>query len=137
MSVEEVGRPRPTIESRRLIRGRGRFIADLQLPRMLDVAMVRSPHAHARIAAIDTSEALALPGVEAVLTGADVAARSGPIFTLAALHAPPLPIPLPALAHPKVRYDGEAVVAVAAASRAVAEDAAERVRVTYEPLEAV
>lgn len=137
MSVDEVGRPRPTLESRRLIRGRGRFVSDLQLPRMLEVAMVRSPHAHARIVDIDVSSALEVPGVEAVLTGADVAESSGPIFTLAALHAPPLPIPLPALAHPKARYAGEAVVAIAAASRAVAEDAAARVRVTYEPLEAV
>ena len=61
MSVEEVGRPRPTIESRRLIRGRGRFVADLQMPRMLEVAMVRSPHPHAVIADVDASEALALP----------------------------------------------------------------------------
>ncbi len=129
-----VGQKRATTESARHVRGRGKFVSDIQLPGMLHVAMVRSPYAHATITAIDTSEALALPGVHAVITGADVLARTEPIFTLAALHDPPLDVPLPALAHDKVRHRGEAVAAVAATSRALAEDAAERVRVQYEPL---
>lgn len=129
-----VGRNRATVESARHVRGRGKFLPDLQLPGMLHVAMVRSPHAHARISSIDTSAALTAPGVHAVITGADVLARSGPIFTLAVLHDPPLDIPFPALAHEKVRHRGEAVAAVAATSRALAEDAAERVTVRYEPL---
>ncbi len=129
-----VGQKRTTFESARHVRGRGKFVADIQLPGMLHVVMVRSPHAHALITSVDTSEALAMPGVHAVITGADVRARTQPIFTLAALHDPPLDIPLPALAHDKARYKGEAVAAVAATSRALAEDAAERVRVQYEPL---
>jgi CO/xanthine dehydrogenase Mo-binding subunit len=129
-----LGTSRRTVESARLVRGGGRFLADIQLPGMLHVAMVRSPHAHARIRAVDVSAACEADGVQAVLTGADVAARSGPIFTLAALHDPPLPIPVLALADDKVRHAGEAVAAVAATSRALAEDAAELVRVAYEPL---
>lgn len=132
-----IGTPLRTLESARLVRGRGHYVPNIQLPGMLHVAMVRSPHPHARIRAIDTSAALAADGVQAVLTGADVAARSGPIFTLAALHEPPLPVPLPALAHQKVHHVGEAVAAVAAHSRAAAEDAAELVTVDYEPLPAI
>jgi CO/xanthine dehydrogenase Mo-binding subunit len=131
---ELIGAPRATIESARHVRGRGRFLADVRRPGMLEAAMVRSPHAHARIGAIDASAALALPGVHAVLTGPEVRHESGPIFTLAALHDPPLAIPLYGLAHDKVRHAGEAVAAVAASSRAIAEDAAELVRVEYEPL---
>ena len=77
-----VGRPVPLKEDARLVAGRGRFVDDLGRPRMLHAAMLRSPHAHARIVAIDTREAAALPGVFAVLTGADAAARSGPIRPL-------------------------------------------------------
>lgn len=126
-----LGRPRPTLESARHVRGEGRFVADVSAPGMLHVALVRSSEAHARIVAIDTAAAAALPGVRAVLTGADVAAVSGPIFTMAAMHRPPLDIPMAALAADKVRHVGEPVVAVAALTRAIAEDAAELVRITY------
>lgn len=132
-----VGRSRATIESSRQVRGGARYVADVRLPGMLEVAMVRSPHAHARIRSVDVGPALAMSGVHAVLTGEDVARLSTPVFTLAVLHDPPLPIPVMALAHDKVRHAGEPVAAVAATSRALAEDAAERVRVEYEPLEAV
>ena len=99
--------------------------------------MVRSPHAHARIVSVDTAPPWRCAGVHVVLTGAEAASLSGPVFTLAALHDPPLPIPVRALAHDKARHAGEPVAAVAATSRALAEDAAERVRVAYEPLPAV
>jgi CO/xanthine dehydrogenase Mo-binding subunit len=104
---------------------------------MLHVAMVRSPHAHARVRSIDPSAALAAHGVHAVLTGEQAASRCGPLFTLAALHDPPLAIPVTALAHEYVHHVGEPVAAVAADSRAQAEDAAELVAVEYEPLPAV
>ena len=133
-AAEVIGRPRTTRESARHVRGRGRFVADLQLPGMLHVALVRSPHAHAVVRGIDTDAARQAPGVHAVLTGADVARRSSPVFSLAALHDPPLPIPILALAHERARYAGEPVAAVAASSRALAEDAAELVLVDYEPL---
>jgi CO/xanthine dehydrogenase Mo-binding subunit len=136
-AAEVIGRPRVTRESARHVRGRGRFVADLQLPGMLHVALVHSPHAHAAIRGIDVEAARGAPGVHAVLTGADVARRSTPVFSLAALHDPPLPIPIFALAHERARYVGEPVAAVAAISRALAEDAAELVRVDYEPLPAL
>jgi CO/xanthine dehydrogenase Mo-binding subunit len=129
-----VGAPLPLKEDRRLVAGRGRFIDDLGQPNLLHAAMLRSPHAHARIVAVDASAAAALPGVTAVLTGADAARLSGPLRPL---------IPTTSavadycLAVDRVRYVGEPVAAVAAVDRATAEDALERIAVTYEPLPAV
>jgi len=101
---------------------------------MLHAAMLRSPHAHARIVAIDTREAAALPGVFAVLTGAEAAARSGPIRPLIPTTAA---VPDYCLAVDRARYVGEPVAAVAAVDRATAEDALELIRVEYEALPAV
>lgn len=78
-----IGKPRRTLESARMVRGAGHFIADLQLPGMLHVALVRSPYAHARIVSTDVSGAWEVPGVVAFLTGEEAAARSGPVFSLA------------------------------------------------------
>ena len=124
----------PLKEDARLVAGRGRFVDDLGRPRMLHAAMLRSPHAHARIVAIDTRAAEALPGVFAVLTGAEAAARSGPIRPLIPTTAA---VPDYCLAVDRARYVGEPVAAVAAVDRATAEDALERIRVEYEPLPAV
>ncbi|WP_340539138.1 xanthine dehydrogenase family protein molybdopterin-binding subunit [Nocardioides sp. GXZ039] len=129
-----VGTPRATVESARHVRGEGRFVGDLQLPGMLHVALVRSPHAHARVVGVDVAAVRSVPGVRAVLTGAEVAAATQPVFTMAAMHRPPLPVPMPALAADKVRHVGEPVVAVAATSREIAEDAASLVRVRYDVL---
>jgi CO/xanthine dehydrogenase Mo-binding subunit len=114
-----------------LLTGRTEFIGDVQLPGMLHAAILRSPIAHARITRVDTSEAKAMPGVVAVLTGADAAqwvnlARSVPEGWST-----------PAIASDTVRYVGEPVVAVAATSRYVAEDALECIEVDYEPLEVI
>jgi carbon-monoxide dehydrogenase large subunit len=119
-----------------LLMGRAHFIGDLRLPGLLAVKFVRSPHAHARIVAIDTRAALALPGVEAVVTGEDLASTTRPIraamtgtgYTESAW---------PALAQGKARFAGEPVVAVVATDPYRAEDALELVTVTYEPLPAV
>ncbi|MFQ5827597.1 MAG: xanthine dehydrogenase family protein molybdopterin-binding subunit [Candidatus Methylomirabilia bacterium] len=121
-------------EDIRFVTGRGRFIDDLTRPRMLHAAMLRSPHAHARIIAVETREAEALPGVFAVLTGAEAATVSNPIRPLI-----PTAVPLRdyCLAVNRVRFMGEPVAAVAAVDRATAEDALERIVVEYEPLEAV
>jgi CO/xanthine dehydrogenase Mo-binding subunit len=132
-----VGQPRRTLESARLVRGAGRYVGNLQLPGMLHVALVRSPHAHALVRAVDVHAAEQADGVHAVLTGAQAAQRCGPLFTLAALHDPPLAIPVRALAAEKVHYVGDPVVAIAAESRAQAEDATELVQVQYQPLPAV
>ncbi len=129
-----VGAALPVREDERLVAGRGRFVDDIARPGMLHAAMLRSPHAHARIVSIDAREAEAMPGVAAVLTGAEAARLSGPIRPL---------IPTTAavadycLAVDRARFAGEPVAAVAAVDRATAEDAAERIRVEYEPLPAV
>ena len=121
------------VEDPRFLAGRGRFIDDLNLPGTLHVAFVRSDHAHARITAVDTADAAAMPGVVAVFTAADITNLMRPIRAtsrMADYHATELPV----LAGDKVRYVGEAVAAVVAANRYLAEDAAERIAVTYQAL---
>jgi carbon-monoxide dehydrogenase large subunit len=128
-------------EDPRLLTGRALFVDDLDLPGMLHVAFVRSPHAHARLRGIDASRALAREGVVAIYTAADLGAywQPGPLLV------PPPPVEgmvfnqrtqVP-LAKDKVRHPGEPVALVVAVSRYVAEDAAEEVTVDYEPLPAV
>jgi len=125
-----IGRKRRPKEDRRFVAGAGRFVADLALPEMLHVALVASPYPAARIRAIDARAALALPGVRAVLTGAELAQATDPLLT--GLDIPKVRrFPL---AVGRARYVGEWVAAVVAESRALAEDAAERVEVDYEPL---
>jgi 2-furoyl-CoA dehydrogenase large subunit len=124
----------PRKEDARLLRGRGTYLDDLSRPGLLHAAMLRSPHAHARIVCIDTRGAEAVAGVRAVLTGAEAARISGPIPPLI---PPPAPIRDYCLAVDRVRFVGEPVAAVAAVDRATAEDACERIVVEYEPLAAV
>ncbi len=139
MPIQHVGRPLKRLEDPRLVAGRDPFVNDMRLDGALWAAFVRSPHAHALIRSIDTRAARALPGVAAVLTGADVNPEIGVIHT-----------PLPpetfdvmsrqghtVLAEGRVRYVGEPVAVVAAESPAAAADAAEAVVVEYEPLPAV
>src|SRR5262245_2100258 len=103
---------------------------------MLYAAFLRSPHAHARIARIDASPALALPGVAAVLVGEDVARAAKPVR--AESKTPSVKTTsFPPLALGRVRHVGEAVAMVAAESRYLAEDAVERIAVDYEPLPVV
>ena len=128
-----IGMPVERLEDPPLVTGRGRFAADINFPRQLHMRMVRSNHAHGRIVAIDTKEALAVPGVVAVWTARDIDDigpidfREGPIEKLA-------PYRQPVLATDKVRYVGEPVAAVFAEDPYVAEDAAELVAVEIEPL---
>src|SRR5438445_5046515 len=126
-----VGQPLPRREDDRLTTGAGHFVDDVGLPGMLHAAFLRSPYAHARIRSIDVSAATALPGVHAVITGEDARARTKPMGTLVPT---PRQITHYCLAVDKVRFMGEPVAAVAADSRAVAEDALERIVVDYEPL---
>ena len=128
-----VGRALPRLEDDALLRGQGRFIDDLDpVPRARHAAVLRSQLAHARIARIDASAALALPGVDGVLTGAEVAAMSRP-FPVGVAGARPYY----AAASEVARYVGEPLAVVVARDRYVAEDAAELIEVDYEPLEAV
>jgi carbon-monoxide dehydrogenase large subunit len=146
---EGIGAPVRRKEDARLLTGRGSFSDDLDLAGQAYAVMVRSPHAHARIAAIDASEALAAPGVLSVLTGADYLrdglkpiphrpfSASPPDVALqnrdgsAIFIAPHYPLPAD-----RARFVGEAVAMVVAESLAAARDAAERVRVDYDPLAA-
>jgi carbon-monoxide dehydrogenase large subunit len=137
------GQPVRRVEDLRLLRGRGRYVGDITVRDMLHVAFVRSPHAHARIADIDVADARTLPGVEAILTAADfpgVALGSGseinPRLVAAVMPEVRRP-PRPVLAAERAMHAGHAVAVVVASDRYLAEDAAEQVRVAYEPLPAV
>lgn len=112
-----------------LLMGTAQYTNDINLPGMLHTAVLRSPYPHARIVRIDTSAAQALPGVYAVLTGKDAAELIDPLPRFCAEE-----VVEHAIAIDKVRYVGEAVVAVAAESRYIAEDAVELVQVEWEPL---
>ena len=123
-------------EDPRLVQGRGRYVGDITLPGMLHAAVVRSPHAHARIDAIDVSRALEAPGVVAVVTAADLgdAARPLPIVPPhAALRGKNFRL----LAADRARFVGEAVAVVVAESRYAAEDARVQIDVAWEPLPSV
>ncbi|HEV7664588.1 MAG TPA: xanthine dehydrogenase family protein molybdopterin-binding subunit [Chloroflexota bacterium] len=148
-----VGRPLPRLEDERLLRGQGRYTDDWTLPDQTFAAFVRSPHAHARVLAIDLTAAQAAPGVVAVLTAADyladgcVGLRHAPVpadtidYTRPAFGPtdtrPPLDEPQLPLAHERVRYPGEALAVVIAESPAAARDAADQVTVEYALLAAV
>src|SRR5881409_3790467 len=121
----------------RLLTGRGRYVDDLTLPRMVHVAFVRSAHAHARLVHVQLDAARRAPGVAGVLTG-DAAARLCKPYRGVLLHDKGMKTGamLP-LAVERVRYVGEPIVAIAAESRAAADDAAALVEVEYEPLPAV
>jgi 2-furoyl-CoA dehydrogenase large subunit len=125
-----IGKKRRAKEDPRFVSGRGRYVADIALPGMKHVALVASPHAAARIVSIDAKPALALPGVLHVLTGEEFCAATDSLAI--GVDAPK--VTRFALAKGVVRYAGEWVAAVVADTRALAEDAAERVEVEYEPL---
>jgi carbon-monoxide dehydrogenase large subunit len=127
--------PRPNLD--RLMQGRGLYVSDLVLPRMAHVAFVRSPQAHARIVQINAEAAKKMPGVIAVVTGEELAAVITPWVGVLSHLKGLKSAPQHAIAIDRVCWQGEAVVAVVAASRAVAEDAAECVAVEYQELEAV
>src|SRR5260370_26377651 len=137
-----IGQPVRRFEDRRFLRGEGRFQNDVNLPHQAHAVVLRSPHAHARIRALDTGPALALPGVLAVYTGADLA-RAG----LGAMGVPfqrkrPDGSPMFARAHlglaqEKGRFVGEPVAFVVAESLAEARDAAALIAVDYEILPSV
>ena len=127
-----IGRSMRRREDRALVTGAGRYTDDLTLPGILHVALVRSPHAHARIAALDTTLAAAAPGVVAVVTGADVRAL-GHMPSNRAVPGMKVP-PHPLLADGVVVSVGDAIAAVVAGSAYQARDAADLVAVEYEPL---
>lgn len=132
-----IGKPVDRPDAKRLLQGRGKFVDDIQLPRMVHAAFVRSPVAHGRIENIDLDEAREIPGVIAIYTGADLVPHVTPyvgvLSHLAGLRSPPQ---MP-LAVDTVRWTGEPVVMIVATSRAIAEDAAALVYVEIEDLPVV
>jgi carbon-monoxide dehydrogenase large subunit len=137
MTTRLIGARVPRNEDPRLLRGQGCFVDDIEPRGTVHGAGLRSPHAHARIVAIDAARARALPGVHLVLTAADLGPLDEP---------GPLLIPHPGLTHPRtqrplaadeVAYAGQLVAFVVADDRYVAEDAVGLIEVAYEPLPAV
>ncbi len=132
-NLRYVNRKRRVREDKRFVTGQGKFVQDVNLPGMLHVAVVQSPYAKAKIISIDASEALALDGVHAVLTGEELGQYCDPIrFGLKLPEVKWYP-----LAVGMARYSGEWVCAVVADNPYVAEDAAEIVEVDYEPLDPI
>jgi carbon-monoxide dehydrogenase large subunit len=127
--------PRPNLQ--RLTQGRGQYVSDVSLPRMAHVAFVRSPHAHARIKAIKADKAKKAPGVIAVVTGAELAKVMTPWVGVLTHLKGLKSAPQHAIAIDRACWQGEAVCAVVARTRAQAEDACELVDVSYAPLPAV
>ena len=120
------------------VTGRAQYSADIQLPGLLHAKILRSPHPHARIRSIDASRALALPGVKAVVTSAELPQPSGKVVDLGegAMTNPQF-LSNNCLAGDKVLYKGHAVAAVAATSAHIAEEALSLIDVDYEVLPAV
>jgi aerobic carbon-monoxide dehydrogenase large subunit len=121
----------PRKEDGRFIRGKGNYVDDVRLPGMLHSAILRSPLAHAKINSIDVSAALELPGVHAVITGADLDAQG--LAWMPTLAGDTQAV----LATDKVRFQGQEVAFVVADDRYVAQDALELIEVDYEPLDVI
>ena len=137
-----LGQPVPRFEDPRLLRGGGRYVDDMVLPRMAFGHVLRSPHAHARIRSIDATAAKAVPGVHAVLTGSDWEASGWGDLPSAAGNkrrdgAPAYRPRYPALVKDRVRWVGDYVAFVVAETTHQAADAAELIAVEYEPLPAI
>jgi aerobic carbon-monoxide dehydrogenase large subunit len=142
MSATGIGAAVRRKEDQRFITGKGHYTDDISRPGQTHAYFVRSPHAHARLKAIDTAEAAAMPGVLAVLTGAELAAdKIGNLICGWMIHSkdgsPMKMAPHPALANGKACHVGDPVAVVIAETLAQAKDAAEKVKVDYEVLPAV
>ena len=127
-----IGARVPMVDAHERVTGSLEYVLDMALPGMAEAKVLRSPHAHARIVRIDASRAAALPGVVAVLTGADLVGRDDivPTYGLFIRDQPPVAIDV-------VRHAGEPVAAVAALDAATASRALDLIEVDYEPLAAV
>lgn len=139
MGVKQFGARVTRLEDAGLLTGKGRFVDDIQVPNALAASFVRSPYAHARVRSIDTTEALALPGVVAVLTATDLPGPAATERMPMLMHNVAIKAfrTQHALAVDEVCYAGQSVAVVLADSRYVAEDAAALVAVDYEVLPAV
>jgi carbon-monoxide dehydrogenase large subunit len=133
MSDRAIGQPLPRKEDHRFLTGQGRYLDDIAIPGALHAHFVRSPHAHARIRSIDVETARRMPGVVRIVTGRNLAEWTTPLRM-----APPIeglhPVEMTTLPIDKVRFAGDPVVCIVARDRYLAEDAADLVKVDYEPL---
>ena len=132
-----IGRSVPRPHLARLTQGRGLYVSDLSLPRMVHVAFLRSPYAHAEIVKIDTTAAGAMPGVVRIVDGTEMQALCTPWVGVLGHLKGLKSAPQHPLAVGRVRWQGEPVVAVIATSRALAEDAVERIEIEFNELPAV
>jgi len=124
-----IGKPYPRVDAREKVTGAAKYAADYSLPDMLWCKLVRSPYPHAKILNIDTSQALRLPGVKAIVTGKDFGGWSWGWMPATRDESP--------LAVSKIRYLAEAVAGVAAIDEDTAEEACDLVKVEYEELPGV
>ena len=129
--IRGMGHSVPRKEDQRFLRGKGNYVDDISLPGMLHLELLRSPYAHARIVSIDATEAEALPGVVAVITGEALAAHN--LAWMPTLSGDTQAV----LATDKVRFQGQEVAAVVAESAYIAKDALQLIDVDYEILTAV
>ena len=139
MTRYAISQPVTQVEAPRLLTGQARYTDDVTLPRQAFAVFLRSPHAHADIVRLDKSAAEAMPGVLAVLTGADYAADGlGPVRGISPLRrrdgSPMYRPPRPALTRDRVRHIGQSVAVVVAESVNQAKDAAEAIEIDYAPL---
>ena len=132
-----IGKPMPRREDERLVRGQGKFVDDIRLPGTVHLHVVRTAYAHARIIRIDTTAAMALPGVIRILTHADLGPAGKPMPLQIPLGEIQHPVTQPPLAADRVAYAGQPVVAIVAEDRYIAEDAADLVVIEYEQLPVV
>jgi aerobic carbon-monoxide dehydrogenase large subunit len=131
-----VGQPLRRREDFRLLTGKGRYVDDIKAPGMLHMALLRSPHAHARVARVDLAAARAAPRIRLALAGADLVGKIGPIrpnWVVPGTRVPDRPV----LAIDRVRFVGECVALVVAETRDAALDALELIEVDYDSLPAV
>src|SRR5438477_2397305 len=135
-------RSQKRLEDERLLTGKGRYSDDLEFPRQCWLVLVRSPHAHAKLGAVDLTEAKKAPGVIAAWSMAELRADKvghipfPPLFKRADGSPMAAPLRTP-LAEGKVYYAGQPVVAIVAETREAAQDAAELVQIDYQPLDCV
>ncbi len=127
-TLDVVGKPLPKVDAAGKVTGRAVYADDIVLPRTLHCRILRSPHPHARIMSVDTSAARRIPGVQAVITGADLPIKFGIL---------PVTQDERALEHEKVRYVGDPIAAVAAVDEETAAAACDAIAVEYEVLEPV
>src|SRR5271167_2664320 len=135
-STPYVGQSLRRREDLKFLTGKGRYVDDIKLPGMLYLAILRSPHAHARITGVELSAATAAAGVRLALAGADLTGKIAnikPNWIVPGTVVPDRPV----MAVDRVRFVGECVALVVAETREAADDALERIDVSYEPLTAV